>query len=429
MKSWIISGSDRIILFKVNSFKLTTNLNLKSGLSKLSSSKQDSISAILNYIEILYSLDKVESRLINFEEYFYKKIIEELSNCFSDSNNSELESQISSISSGIYDLKTISFADEKVGDTALLLGKVFSPEHGNKRMFTGAFGFTNVECNKLLNEFDRQTELIYSEIPFINRHASDFVKNKSEIKCLDIVGFAGDFNKPHKPISVFYSGKSSEELSALSKVLVFTNIYFSRFQVISRQLGMRFIVGFNEIETVNAAVINKILLFWLRGHDLGHFFGEDTLGDSMKKNRKLYYILHEFKSDIVALYILKECCFELFGVGKKRIIYLVFLSEMLRYIRRGSFTLFADSGAALLTYYYFKSKGVINYDDKKCFLKVDFDKFDLEIDILSQFLFEIFNEGKFDKALEFSEKINEAEKLEEISMLKDASIPYYLNVD
>ena len=162
---------------------------------------------------------------------------------------------------------------------------------------------------------------------------------------------------------------------------------------------------------------------------MGHFFGVDNLGSSMKKDRKLYYILHELKSDIVALYILKNCCVELFGKDIRRVIYLVYLSEMLRYIRRGNFTLFADSGAAFLAYYYLKSKGVINYDDNKGLIIVDFEKFDNEIDILFKFLFEIFNECKFDTALEFSDKVNKSERLKEISMLEDASIPYFLNID
>ena len=75
---------------------------------------------------------------------------------------------------------------------------------------------------------------------------------------------------------------------------------------------------------------------------------------NMEDNRRIYYILHRIKkSDIVSLYIFKNRLNELFGDFDIKNVYLVFISEIFRYMRRGDLLHYADGGSAYLAYKYF----------------------------------------------------------------------------
>ena len=416
----------------MNEYKLTADINPQIDFNKVDSSYKESIDSILNYIDVLYSLNKIDNKIINFEDYYFKKILDELSNCANNSENSHLYSLINSISSGIYDLISIPFKKDKKKYADLILGKVFSPDKGNKKMFAGGFGLVNQDCDSMLKDYDEEAEAIYSNFPFINQKVSNFLEIKSEIKCLDILRFSGDFNKRNKPISIFYSGKSSDNVSALSKVIVFTNIYFERFKIISSALGKKYINDFNEIDGVEKKLIDKIQLYWLRGHDLGHFFGEDNLGIKMSDNKKLYYILHELKSDIISLYILKNYSEKFFGENSKKIVFLVIFAEMLRYIRRGNYMKYADSGSALVAFKYFRKDGI--KIDANNTITLNIDAMDECTDILCKRLCEMFENGDYEETLNFITKycsINELSSSnlpKEIDFISDYSIPYNINI-
>ncbi|MGI9535005.1 MAG: hypothetical protein ACR2NW_08630 [Thermodesulfobacteriota bacterium] len=423
--------------------KLTSNIIFNYDLKGFNKKALNSVSEVLNYIDLITERGGQDPLILTIENLYYEKIIESLRKGIEelgDEERSRLSLKLDEMSGGIYDLESINFRSP---DSALIIGKIFSAQKSYQKRYGGVFGIVNTEANTMLNNYDRIAECFYADFPFIPGDKKEsFNENKSEINCIDVLRFAGDFNLTYKPISLFYTGTKSKQIPAQSKVALFTNIYFKRFELISEQLGRKFINDFYDNENVSREDINKTLIYWLRGHDLGHFFGQDKLGENMKDvmninmqdNRRIYYILNELKSDIISLYIFKSRLNELLGNFDIKYVFQVFISELFRYMRRGSFLHYADGGSAYLAYKYFIKSGAVTVN-KHYIHDIDYEKMSNDIEKLCKKLIALFKNGNNLKVLAFINKLADFENLtskelpEELEFLDDFSIPLNISIN
>jgi len=426
----------------MNSEEIASNIVFEYDIKGFNQKLLNSITEVLDYINLINKRGGQDPLIITHENLYYEKILDSLREGISDFSEEEkmrLNSKLNEMAGGIYDLETVNFRSP---DSALIIGKIFSAQKSYQKRFGGAFGLVNDDANTMLSEYDIIAEGIYSDFPYITSEKKEsFNENKSEINCIDVLRFAGDFNLPLKPISLFYTGTKSRQIPVPSKVAIFTNIYFKRFELISEELGRKFIYDFYDTDDVSREDINKTLIYWLRGHDLGHFFGQDILGKNMKDilsksmedNRRIYYILHELKSDIISLYIFKYKLNELFKDFEIQNVYLVFISELLRYLRRGSFLHYADGGSAYLAYKYFIQSGAIKVN-RQYMHDIDYELLSNDIEMLCEELISLFEEGSSLKAVDFVNKLVEFESLtskelpEELEFLNDFSIPFNITI-
>jgi len=175
------------------------------------------------------------------------------------------------------------------------------------------------------------------------------------------------------------------------------------------------------------------LILWLRGHDLGHFFGEDKLRGKLSEMDKNYLILHELKSDLISLYNMRFLREDLLKGGLMDKAYVISISEMLRYIRRGNFYLYPDSASAYLTYRYLRESGSLVLDSKIKGIKIDFMKLERDIEDFTMMLLKLFRDGDVTKSVEFVNRWGDIRELAikklpvELEFLEDRDIPYYLD--
>ena len=429
-------------MFNMNTDKLTSKIVFDYDLNGYNPKLINSVSEVLDYIDRLAEKGGQDPLILTVENEYYEKIILSLREGISELGDEEkkrLGSKLNEITGGFYDIDTINFSSP---DSSLIIGKIFSAQKSYQKRYGGAYGLFNREANEILGKYDAVAEEVYTILPYIpDDKKENFNKNKSEINCIDAIRFAGDFNLEYKPISLFYTGIKSHEVPVQSKVILFTNIYFKRHEFISEELGRKFIHDYYERENVDRSDINKTLVYWLRGHDLGHFIGSDNLGKNIKDilgknvrdNRRLYYILQELKSDVISLYIFKNRLNELIENFDIKIVYQVFLSELFRYMRRGSLLHYADGGSAYLAYKYFIKSEAITVD-RKFMHYIDYEKLSHDIDLLCEELLNIFDDGNQLIATEFVDKLVEFESLtskelpEELEFLNDYSIPFNITI-
>ena len=426
----------------MNTSKLTSDISFDYELNGFGKQTLESISTVLNYIDLINERGGQDPLILTLENEYYEKILASLRKGISDLESEEksaLSRKLDEMTDGIYDLVSINFRSP---ESALIFGKIFSAQKSYQKRYVGAFGLVNTEANDLLRKYDKIAEGFYTDFPFIpDDKKEQFDENKSEINCIDVLRFAGDFKIKYKPISLFYSGTKSRQTPSQSKVALFTNIYFKRFELISELLGRKYIDNFFDENGLSREDINKTLIYWLRGHDIGHFFGRDKLGKNMKDimkknmedNRRIYYILHELKSDIISLLIFKSRLKELYRDFELKNVYLIFISELFRYMRRGNLLHYADGGSAYLTYKYLIDSGAITVN-KKYIHEIDFEKISNDIEKLCEKLIILFDEGNSLKAVEFVKNLADMENLtserlpEDLEFLNDNSIPVNLNI-
>ncbi|HSE84344.1 MAG TPA: hypothetical protein VLB01_07335, partial [Thermodesulfobacteriota bacterium] len=316
----------------------------------------------------------------------------------------------------------------------LIIGKIFSWDKDNRGCYAGAVGVVNRNFDDLIKAYDMKLDVFLEKLPVSESYKTLSIKESAPImRCIDVFCLAGELNIRHKPICVFFSGATPENLSTLSRMTVFINIYNHRFNLISKRIAEKYLEDYSVIKHLDDETTSKLLLLWLRGHDVGHFYGTDSLEKKMSETDRSYMILHELKSDMVALYNLRHLTDELL---KDRLLvkaYLVAIAEMFRYIRRGRFYNYPDTASAFLAYSYFKENGSIKFDPGTKKFTVDFASLETDITNLTEKLFRIFAEGDVDGATKLINRWGNIEGLgqsylpDELVLLEDTNVPHYID--
>ncbi len=200
-------------------------------------------------------------------------------------------------------------------------------------------------------------------------------------------------------------------------------------------IAQKLLDGYSVIEGLDYNQIGKLLLIWLRGHDLGHFCGEDNLSKVMDQHDREYLILHELKSDLISLYMMRHIADGLLVGESLSKAYLVALAEMLRYIRRGRFYSYPDSGSAFLAYSYLMESGSTVFNARANKFEIDEKRLEAAIQEMTFTLLELFAEGDVSRARQFIHQWGDLEGLgrgklpDELASLEADDIPHYIDIN
>ncbi len=393
----------------------------------------------LEYVDMLYHLQNTGEGPLELEDNIFQRIIETLKRgalYLSGEEKLDLERKIDLVAQGIYDLYPITLRHKGEDYLDLIIGKILSWDKNNRRCYSGAVGIVNKSFDNLIKNYDEKLGLFLEKLPAPQEYKGFSIKSNAPLmRCIDVVSLAGELNIRHKPICVFFSGGGYENSSTLSRITVFINVYVHRFRLVSKEIARRYLEDYSVIEDLDDNAIAKLLLVWLRGHDLGHFYGVDSLGKRMSELDKAYLILHELKSDVIALYNLRYLADDLLKGDLLIKAYIVAIAEMFRYIRRGKFYNYPDTASAFLVYRYFRENGSIRFDSKDKKFTLDFDKLESDIGNLTGNLLRVFAEGDVKEATELVNRWGDIKELgqyslpDELQVLEDTDIPHYIDLD
>ena len=354
---------------------------------------------VLLNIGSLYNLQLKKELSLDVENGIWNEIPKQLRTAaIPEELKYKFEEQIQTLEKGIYDLYPISINCSQ-GEMNLIIGKVFASEGDSVSYYSGVAGVTNKNYTGIIEQFDSQLDVLNRELSDPTSSESRSIKNKApEIKCIDVFSLAGGLDISHKPVCIFFSGESPENISSLSNMTVFLNLYTTRFRALTIEIAKRYLIGAEFLGELSDSDISILLLIWLRGHDVGHFIGEDNLVDGMSEFDTDYMILHELKSDMIALYSFRLFVENLLDNGLDEKIYYLSVAEMLRYIRRGDLLSHPDSASAYLAWRYFEHVGAIKYDPRDEAFIVDLVLLQDAVSEFTKELIEIFAEGNVESA-------------------------------
>ena len=418
----------------------TTVVNVHTDIPPELSGLSSSFSNVLSNIDSLYDLQVNKELSIREERSIWQEIPKFLKLApVPESEQESLEHHIERIKNGIYDLYpiTINTLHNKMD---LVVGKVFTSEGDKTSYYSGVAGVVNNNYTSTLEQFDSKLDRLCEHLlPATSSKAQSIKDEAPSIKCLDVFFLAGALSVPHKPICIFFSGDNPQNISALSNMTVFINLYAARFGAISLAIAKSYIARADYLEELSEREISDLLLVWLRGHDVGHFIGEDKLGDKMSEFDKDYMILHELKSDMIALYSFELYEDDLLSDGLLERIYLLTAAEMLRYIRRGDLLKHPDSASAYLAWRYFESTGAIEYISDTKNYNLNLTLFKDSVRDFTNELLEIFKNGDPEAARELVGRFGSLENSDQVNIypadcpknlkvvLNDNSIAYYID--
>ena len=397
-------------------------------------------SYVLLKIGSLYELQLQKDLSVSVENGIWREILRQLrSPNIPEDQRERYEEQINNLEKGIYDLYPITVLSN-LEETNLIIGKIFASEGDRVSYYSGVVGIVNNDYNEVIKQFDSRLDELSNKVLPETIGQTQSVKNKAPvIKCLDVFSLAGALDVSHKPICVFFSGEYPENISSLSNMTVFLNLYSERFRALTMELGKRYLVNNTYLVTLSDSEISMLLLIWLRGHDVGHFIGQDNLIDKMAEFDRDYMILHELKSDMIALYSIKLFSNDLLGNGMAEKMYYLSVAEMLRYIRRGNILQHPDSASAYIAWRYFENLGALKYDLRHEGFVLDTEAMENAISKFTEELLKIFKDGNPDEARKMvarygSMEISGEDDLSPIDcsenlrqVINDTDIPHYID--
>ncbi len=347
---------------------------------------------------------------------------------------------VQDLTKGIYDLYPLCARDGR-DELELILGRVFTPGGEEEGRYSGLAGVANWSYGPMIAEYDRHARGLAEELlRSCGYKVFTLPESFPAMRCLDVFKLSGALNVTHKPICVFFSGGSKEKVSSLSHMTVFVNLYTARWKAMTEKLAVKYITGAAALEALTDDEAARLLLLWLRGHDIGHFIGADRLSMSMSEQDRDYMILHELKSDMISLYNLKRLSGALFPEENLKTVYLAAVAEMLRYIRRGGCVRHSDTGSAYLAYRHMSDMGAIRQEPWEGKFLVDVERFGQVVEEFTVSLVKLFAEGNSTKARGFVNSwgwlgVEEDDGLprgcpEELRrIIADNEIPHYLDYD
>ncbi|MGB7291011.1 MAG: hypothetical protein WBD99_02410 [Thermodesulfobacteriota bacterium] len=423
----------------MNSYKITAIVDISLRIDDASKAPVRYFLQVLSFTEAMHYLQLAGELSTRLENEIFQQMIDLLRQ--GGQNLPEVEradylAQVESISRGIYDLCSLALERDGEEYLNLILGKIFSYEKDDLTLYSGAVGVANNVYKDLMREYDNKFRVCLKKSPFKNV-AEEFPDKLEfpDMKCIDVFALAGELNQKHKPICVFFSGADNANTSALTKLIVFINLYILRFQSITMAIAKKLLDGYSVIEGLEYKQIGELLLIWLRGHDIGHFCGEDKLGKVMTQHQKEYLILHELKSDLISLSIMRYLADSILEGESLSKAYLVSIAEMLRYIRRGRFYNYPDSASAFLTYSYLKEHGSIVFNAESNKFEIDTKKLETNIEEMTFTLLELFAAGDASRAGQFINRWGDLSALgqrklpDELAYLEADDIPYYIDIN
>jgi hypothetical protein len=395
---------------------------------------------VLLNIDSLYELQLKKELSLSKENSVWREIAKQLRTAeIPEDQKENYEEQIRKLEKGIFDLYPITVNSER-GKADLIIGKVFASEGGSISYYSGVAGVRNNNYADVIEKYDLKLDKLCLELSVNKNNGQQSIKKKVPvIKCLDVFSLAGGINVSHKPICVFYSGDSPENISSLSNMTVFLNLYTSRFRALTINLAKRYLLYSVLLEELSDYEISMLLSIWLRGHDVGHFIGEDNLSEGMSEFDKDYMILHELKSDMIALSSFKLFSDDVLSNGLLEKIYYLSVAEMLRYIRRGNVLMHPDSASAYIAWRYFEHSGALIYDSVECKFIINLGLLEDSVSIFTKELLKIFEDGDPEHARQFVERFGSMETTNENDLspmdcsgtlrrvINDTDIPHFID--
>ncbi|MGQ0792764.1 MAG: hypothetical protein ACT4NX_01600 [Deltaproteobacteria bacterium] len=394
---------------------------------------------VMKYVDALCYLQDAEGLAATLESAVFGKalaLLREAGKSLPPEAGRAFEGELALALGGrIYDLISLAAsAGSGREQIELVIGKIFSSEKENRGRYAGAVGMVNGRFDGLISSYDAKLDFFLERLPAPAHIRGASIKESAPLmRCLDVIALAGELNRRHKPICVFFSGGGGgERLSTLSQMTVFLNVYVERFKLISRKIAEKHLCEYSLVEPIGDMEIAAILLLWLRGHDLGHFWGVDALSPKMSEFDRDYFALHELKSDAISLYNLRFLSGDLLPGDLLRAAYVSAVAEMFRYLRRaegGDFFQRPDTASALLAYRWLADSGAIRFDAKLGRLRLDFARFEAAIERLAAEMLRIFAGGGVDAARAFVRcysRVDDSDIAFE-RVMRDTEIPHYID--
>jgi hypothetical protein len=244
----------------------------------------------------------------------------------------------------------------------------------------------------------------------------------AQLNAYDVLYYAGDCNAGSKTIAINLPNDEKVQLEKGTRRLQLKNAMKAKFDNILLPISDALIDDIQKKE-INFDAFFSNTMFHEVAHGLGIKNALNGKGQVRKVLKDSYSTLEEGKADILGLYMIQQLHKKGEIKGNLSAYYTTFMAGIIRSIRFGTSS--AHGKANLICFNFFKENGAFYKDPKTNKYRIENEKFENAIKLLSNKILTIQGDGDYDKAMQFIEKYNvmNDDLKKDIEGLKQKSIP------
>lgn len=203
-------------------------------------------------------------------------------------------------------------------------------------------------------------------------------------KIIDLFGIAGEANYFPKHFAYFMPEDQGVKYSQVKRTIVFANTYRNLYEKIAVQQAPLF--GWQASDLPTANNLQRYLITWFRGHDLGHsiVLQDTNFGRLSKHDRWGSMVIQEALADVFGFLLSVDAAIARSVDLQPSQMVRVYVLELLRYLRRGP-RHFPDAGSAYIQLRILNDSGAITSTSSQGW-SVDADRFIAAMHTIAQVL-------------------------------------------
>jgi len=303
-----------------------------------------------------------------------------------------------------YQLSDLAWLDMKNNKFDIVIGPIENYEDalfGYKAAHEAYVLVKDMEWSEKLKKFAKFLPELQKGLPVEDKYKQEKPGSDVELNAYDVVYYAGDCNAGSKTIAINLPNDEEVQLQKGTRRLQLKNAMKAKFDKILLPIADE-LIDPEQKKRINFNSFFSNTMFHEVAHGLGIKNTLDGKGTVRKALKELHSALEEGKADMLGLYMIRQLHKKGEISGDLKDYYTTFMTSIFRSIRFGAAS--AHGRANLIRFNYFDEKGAFTRDEKTGKYKINFDKFEVAMDELSNKILTLQGNGDYNAVKDFVDK-------------------------
>lgn len=295
-----------------------------------------------------------------------------------------------------YQASDMAWMDMKDNQLDVVIGPIETYEdqlYGYKAAHEAYVLVKDMEWSERLAKYAAFLPELQRGLPVPDQYKAESPGTDSELNAYDVVFYAGDCNAGSKTIAINLPNDEEVQEAKGSRRLQLKNAMRAKFDKILVPISEVLITPDQRRHiTFDAFFANT--MFHEVAHGLGIknvIKGDGTVRKALKEHSSA---LEEGKADILGLYMIRQLHETGELSGDLHDYYVTFMAGIFRSVRFGASS--AHGKANMIRFNFFQEKEAFRYDESTGHYAVDFEKFEIAVEELSQMILTLQGDGNYD---------------------------------
>lgn len=295
-----------------------------------------------------------------------------------------------------YQESDFAWLDMKNNKLDIVIGPIETYEDqmfGYKAAYEGYVLVKDMEWSKKLSRYATFLPDLQKGLPVPDKYKAEAPGTDTDLNAYDVVYYAGDCNAGSKTIAINLPNDEKVQLAKGTRRLQLKNAMKAKFDKILTPIADE-LIDESQRKHITFDAFFSNTMFHEVAHGLGiknTVDGKGTVRLALKEHASA---IEEGKADILGLYMVSQLYKQGELKGEMKNYITTFMASIFRSVRFGASS--AHGKANMIRFNYFAQKGAFSKDQSSGRYKVDYEKFQVAVDELSNLILRLQGDGDYE---------------------------------